>query len=301
VAAQRLRYDGSISYSGGSYFFEEVTHSFYLNTGLTLDLGRIDLSVSLPFVYQNSGLVSLVGGIPVPTGGEESGVVGQRQPGSTVGTKGKGQGGSGTGSSIPLSVPFSDLASASTSGPVPILALQTETTEDSTAVVFENSYGGKFADPLLQGSAEVYRGYGALRSVSLRVGVKPPLVGLDSGVGTGEWDFGTGASAVLATGSTLFFGDLSYWRYGDLPELPLADGFGYAAGLSRPLLNARASVMVTVMGAQPLVPTAEAPLSASIGFGYIFPSGRMANLGLAAGLSESTPDLSVTLGWSVGG
>ena len=59
--------------------------------------------------------------------------------------------------------------------------------------------------------------------------------------------------------------------------------------------------MLSVMGAQPLVSTAEPPLSAAIGLGYIFPSGRMMNAGLNFGLSESSPGLSLTLGWSVGG
>jgi len=301
LAGQKIRYDGSLGYSGGTYFFEETTHSIYLNTGLTLDLGRLDLSVSVPLVFQNSGLVSLVGGIPVPTGGEESGIVGQRQPGSTVGTKGQGQSGSGTGKSISLTIPFADPADPAFFDPVPAVALQTDVTTDSTAVVFEDAYAAKFADPLISGSLNLYQGFGALRSVSIRGSVKPPIVGLDSGVGTGEWDFGGGTSVVLGAGSTLLFGDLSYWRYGDLPELVLNDGFGYAGGLSRPFLSTRASIMLTVMGAQSLVPTAEAPLSAGVGFGYIFPSGRTANIGFNAGLSESTPDLSITLGWSLGG
>lgn len=303
AAGQTLRYSGSMAYSGGSYFFEETTHSFFLNNGIAIDFGRVEFSVNLPLVYQNSGLVSLVGGVPVPTGGEDSGIVGQRLPGQSVGTQGKGQGGSGKSIWDPGIIFSPTPVSGSIDGitnPI-LLADDLTTLGDSLTVAFEGAYSAKLADPLFQGSVDLYEGLGFFRSFGVRGGVKPAIVGLDSGVGTGEWDFGGGASVVLGSGSTFFFGDLGYWRYGDLPELELQDGFNYSGGFSRSFLNYKASLMLTLMGAQPLIETAEAPLSAGVGLGYVFSSGRMVNAGLNIGLSESTPDLSLSLGWSVGG
>ena len=72
VAAQDVRYSGALSYTGGRYFFEETTHSFYFGNTLALRLGSLELSLNLPIVVQNGGLVSLVGGIPVPTGGSRA-------------------------------------------------------------------------------------------------------------------------------------------------------------------------------------------------------------------------------------
>ena len=140
-----------------------------------------------------------------------------------------------------------------------------------------------------------------VRSFGVRLGIKPPIVGLDSGVGTGEWDLGAGSTMVLGAGSNLIFADLGYWRYGDLQGLELEDGFSYAGGLSRSLLGNRASVMVSLAGAQALIASAESPLSVSLGLGYFLGSGRMINVSAAAGLSETSPDMSVTMGWSVGG
>jgi len=300
LSGQTLRYSGSVGYSGGNYFFEETTHSVFLNSALSLESGRFDLSVNIPLVFQSTGLVSFVGGVPVPTGGENSGMVGVRQPGSTVGNGGNGQ--SGTGKDILDPGLLASLPSLSTtSGLDPALPTGTDVVADSLEAVFESSYRASLGDPLIQGSMELYRGLGSLRSLGVRVGVKAPLAGLDSGVGTGEWDAGAGASLVLGSGATLLLADLGYWWYGDLPDLELRNGFNYSGALSRSFLGYRASLMLSVMGAQPMVSTAEPPLSAGIGLGYIFSSGRMMNAGLNFGLSESSPGLSLTLGWSVGG
>jgi len=300
LSGQTLRYSGSVGYSGGNYFFEETTHSVFLNSGLSLEIGRFDFSLNLPLVFQSTGLVSFVGGIPVPTGGENSGMVGERQPGSTMGNGGNGQGGTGKDILDPgLLVSPPSLATSSGLDPAP--ANRAVAASDSLEMSFENSYSASLGDPLVQGSVDLYRGLGSLRSVGVRVGVKAPLAGLDSGVGTGEWDAGAGASLVLGSGATLLLADLGYWWYGDLPDLELRDGFSYSGALSRSFLGYRASLMLSVMGAQPMVSTAEPPLSAGIGLGYIFSSGRMMNAGFNFGLSESSPGLSLTLGWSVGG
>ena len=286
LAAQDIRYSGSLSYSGGQYFFEETTHSFYFGNTLALRFGSLEMSLNLPVVVQNGGLVSFVGGTPVPTGGEQNDVVGRKGSGGNLGTQGGGHGGASQ-SVIPPSL-FSSVVLSQDVG-------------DSLDVAFSDSYSAKVADPFFQGSLNLFEGFGVVRSLGVRLGIKPPIVGLDSGVGTGEWDMGAGGTMVLGKGSTLLFGDLGYWRYGDLPGLELEDGFSYAGGVSRSLIGSRASVMISLAGAQALIASAESPLSVSLGLGYLLGSGRMINVSAAAGLSETSPDWSLTLGWSVGG
>jgi len=280
LAAQEVRYSGSLSYSSGRYFFEETTRSFTFGSTFSMGFGSLELSVNVPIVVQNGGLVSLVGGIPVPTGGDQSEVVGRQQSGRNQGSQGGGQGGGGQSVIDPL--------------------LLTSSVEESTDIVFRDSYSAKVADPFFQGSLTVYEGFGVVRSLGVRLGIKPPIVGLDSGVGTGEWDLGAGSTVVLGVGDNLIFGDLGFWRYGDIQGLKLTDGFSYAGGFSRSLLGNRASMMVTLAGAQALIPSSESPLSAALGLGYFLGSGRMINVSIAAGLSETSPDWSVTLGWSLG-
>lgn len=286
LAAQDLRYSGSLSYSAGRYFFEETTRSFSFGSTLAVSFGSFELTVNVPILVQNGGLVSLVGGIPVPTGGDQSEVLGRQQSGRNQGSQGGSQGGGSLSVLDPALPALSDV-----SPPV----------EASTEVIFSDAYTAKVADPFFQGTLTLHQGFGLVRSLGIRLGVKAPVVGIDSGVGTGEWDFGAGGTVVLGAGSTLFFGDLGYWHYGDLYGLELADGLSYAGGFSRPLLESRASLMITLTGAQALVPSSESPLSAGVGLGYFLENGRMVNLSLAAGLSETSPDLSLSLGWSVGG
>jgi hypothetical protein len=285
LGAQEIRYSGSISYSAGRYFFDETTRSFFFGNTLALDIGPFEMSVSVPIVVQNGGLVTLVGGVPVPTGGEQSSAVGGQQSGRNQGSQGGGQGGGSFSLIDPILLAVDGSASAE---------------EETTDIVFRESYSANLADPFFQGSLSLYEGFGFVRSLGARLGVKPPLVGVDSGVGTGEWDFGAGSTFVLAAGNTLVFGDLGYWRYGDLTGLELEDGFSYAGGVSRSFLGTKASMMVTLAGAQALIQSAESPLSAAFGLGYYFENGRMINVSLAAGLSETSPDFSVTLGWTLG-
>jgi hypothetical protein len=68
AAGQDVRYTGSVGYASGSYVFTERTESFSLLNGLSVTAGRWSLSASLPVVVQNSGAVSFVGGMGVPTG-----------------------------------------------------------------------------------------------------------------------------------------------------------------------------------------------------------------------------------------
>lgn len=168
VAAQQVTYTGSLSYSTGSYVFLDRTRWLWLSHGLTLRAGPASLSASLPVIAQNSGIVSFVAGQPVPTGGEHSGAVGARR-GGRIGSGGPG-GGLGATDSM---------------------------------VVFRDAYEVQVGDPLMFGCVEAYSGLGPVRSVSVQAAAEAPLRTLESGVGTGEWDFGAGASFVVGSGYTL--------------------------------------------------------------------------------------------------
>ena len=83
VGAQELNWSGSLGYAAGSYIFSEPYRTFSLLNSLTLRAGRLELSGSLPVVAQNGTAVSLVAGIPLPTGGPESAAVQRRRQGQT--------------------------------------------------------------------------------------------------------------------------------------------------------------------------------------------------------------------------
>ena len=262
VAGQQVDYNGSLSYSTGSYVFLDRTHSLWLSNGLTLRAGSLNLSASLPVVAQNSSSVSFVAGQPLPSGGEHSGAVSGRGTGK-VGSRGSG------GQST-----------------------------DST-VVFRDTYEVQVGDPMMFGGLEAFSGLGFVRSVVVQGAAKAPLRTLESGVGTGEWDFGAGASLVVGKGYTLVFGNVTYWWFGDLPELQLAGSLFYSVAVSRAVMDARASISATLAGGTAIMDTVDPPLSAGVGFLYSLSTGRSLSLGASVGLTEGSPDFSTYLGWSL--
>lgn len=270
LLGQTVRYSGSVSYSTGSYVFAERTHSFWLSNGLSVGSSKLSASATLPFILQNSGVVSVVGGQPVPTGGEGSGVVGRRSGDGMIGT-GRGPGGGSGGGMLP----------------------------SDSVVVFRDAYALEVGDPSLRVGYDAYSGLGFVRSVSLSLGTKAPLRGMESGVGTGEWDVGAGASIAMGVGSTWFFLDGAHWWFGDLPELELQDGLLYSAGVSRLFAESGTSLLASISGSSRIVPTAAAPLSVSLGASRFLERGRSLSLGLTAGLSEASSDLSAYFGWSL--
>lgn len=268
IAAQQVRYDGSLAYSTGTYVFTERTHSLWLSTSFSVAGGPVTFTASLPMIAQNTSVVSFVAGQPLPTGGEGSGAVASRSQDGRIGSGGGSGGGGGGGST------------------------------DSTLVIQE-SWEAQVGDPLLWTVVNLHTGTGGLRSLSLQASAKPPLRSLESGVGTGAWDFGGGASFVLGAGRTLFLVDGSYWSFGDLPDLELAGSFLYSAGVSRPVLDFRGSVLLSLYGSTSIVETVAAPLTVGAAFLYSVAEGRSLTASAAVGLSEGSPDLSISLGWGV--
>jgi hypothetical protein len=278
LAAQSLTYDGSVSWSRGSYIFTQPTHSFWLSNGLSLQVGRLSLSASLPVIVQNSGIISFVAGQPVPTGGEDSGAVGRRNKGEPVGTRGPS-------------------ADARVSGQGGKAAQAPEA--DSATVLHRDAYEVQVGDPLLSGSVEVYSGLGFLRALSAGLYAKAPIRSVESGVGTGAWDVGSGASLVAGAGRNLFLADVSYWSFGDLPDLELESGLMWGLSVSRSFREGRAALSASLAGASAMAETMDGPLSVGAGLMVLPRSGRAVSAGLWFGLTESAPDLSVALTWSV--
>lgn len=251
--------------------FDEVTHTVSVSNGLALALGSFEFGAALPLLLQNSQWVSQVGGIPLPTGGNESGVVQRRGPGQTIGS-GSGRGSGGMGQPDPT---------------VP------------TEVTYRDEFAWAVGDPFLSASAGVYEGRGVLRSIRTQLSAKAPLRDIESGVGTGEWDVGIGGSAFASIGGTFVFADVAHWWFGDLADLELRDGLTYGAGLSRPVLDARGSIMLSFFGASALIESMERPASLALGLSYSANERRSVSAGLVTGLSESSPGLSVYVGWSL--
>lgn len=274
AGAQEVSYAGSFHYASGSYIFTRTIHTFTLQNGLALRMGNVRLDVTIPVIVQNSGAVSLVGGVPVPTGGSGHGAVGRRAKGERL-PAGTGRGGS------------SDVMLATVVDPAGTGA--DEVTEDSAA------YRTSVGDPMVSGTLDLLGGTGLVRTLALRATAKVPINDLDSGVGTGEWDYGVGASGVVGLGRVVGLLDVAYWWYGDLPLLELRDGLSWGLGVGLPLAGpVWGSALLA--GSTRLVNTAEAPLSLSLGISANH--GRLGFVSLTAGigLSETAPGITASIG-----
>lgn len=155
IYGQAFRYSGSLQYSTGSYYFTERTGSFYFNNGIGVSVHKISLSVTVPFITQNTPWVFNTGSGIVPTGGPKSSVLSNNSnQGNRKGHK------------------KIDLGTTDTL----------------------NYTQANFGDPSLSGSVELFTSNKQATTVSITGGVKLPLANPTIGFGTGQWDCGAGLS-----------------------------------------------------------------------------------------------------------
>lgn len=263
--AQSVRWQGSTSYSSGTYYFTETTGSLYVSNGLSMEFGRISGSITAPFVVQSTPWVSYAAAGNLPTGGTQSGEVQRSGMGSGPGSGGQG-------------------------GPKQTVML-TDTTTYSRA---------SFSDPSVSVSANLLNRYPGRTSVYLNAQLKMPLSNPSSGFGTGAWDGGAGLSASQGVGASfMIFTDLMYWRMGDMEELPLNNGLSYGIGIGKLFTDAGWTGSLALNGFTEIIDGVDPPLAISAGAGVRLSEKGSLNFNVGTGLSESSPDFTIGFGWFV--
>ena len=155
-------------------------------------------------------------------------------------------------------------------------------------------------DPLLHAGIRLWKEGPVMPSVTITGNAKVPLASLESGFGTGQWDYGAGLSVAKKLGGAFLFADAAYWKLGDLAELELQDPWTYSLALGFPLSGGKAALLISYLGMTEVIEATEPP--SSVGLGLSFKAGPKSSLLLNGllGLSESSPDFSVSFGWSLG-
>jgi hypothetical protein len=268
TSAQSVRWQGSSSYSNGSYYFSETTGSFYISNGLSVEAKGVNISVSLPFVVQSTPWISYTTAGKLPTGGTQSGEVHGSGSGSGSGSGGQGMGGRRNIIELP------------------------DTTSYSRS---------SFSDPSIAISAALLNNYSSRTSIYLNANLKIPLSNPASGFGTGAWDGGAGLSLSKGLGSTvMIFTDLMYWWLGDMEDLPLKNGLSYGVGFGKLFRGSPWTVNISLSGFTEIVDGYDPPLTLAGGAGYRVSEKASLTLSAGTGLSESSPDITIGFGWSVG-
>lgn len=282
LPAQELTWSGSMSYSSGSYIFAEQFRVVSLLNTLSLRAGRLAFDASLPVLAQNGSAISYVAGVAVPTGGPDAGAVQRRQNGQTIGVRAgrRGQGGRMTGSS--------DMAFA---------AAVADSTADSVSVAGTGSYSVNVGDPMFGATLTAYEGLGAVRLLGFEAYAKAPIASIESGVGTGAWDYGAGASLALGLGEATVFANAAWWVLGDLPDLELQDALFYSLSVGRSISRTW-SLLASASASTRIIAGSDPPASVSLMFSRRLSDGTSISLGAGAGVTETASAFSASLGWS---
>jgi hypothetical protein len=136
-------------------------------------------------------------------------------------------------------------------------------------------------------------------SVTVLADLKVPIASVERGFGTGAWDAGFGLSISKGIGAFMVFATGEYWILGDMPGLSLNNTFAYSVSIGRPLVAMRLAGMLSVTGSTAFIDGSTPP--ASLGVGLTGFSGRGHGVMVTAnvGLTRSSPDLGVSVGWNV--
>ena len=252
--------------------------TFSLLNALRLRAGRLDVSASLPVVAQNGTAVSYIAGVPVPTGGPEAGTIRRRQPGQT----------------IPVRPGRRDRLAGHGEGAL-LVASQTET--DTITVAGTGAYEVNVGDPMFGAVLTAYEGVGTLRSFAVDGWVKAPVASVESGVGSGAWDYGVGTSIALGIGRGLLFASATWWALGDMPDLELEDALFYSLGAGLPLGRSW-SLLASASASTRIIATSDPPASVGLFVSRRIGSAASIGLGASAGLSETATDLTASVSWS---
>ncbi len=253
-------YTGSFQLAQGSYFFDQTTRGFYFFNGFSFTSEAFTLTANIPLIYQSTPYVSYSGVGVLPSGGSKSSLIAS-------------QAGRGRGRSPVITLP-----------------------EPET---FEYKQFG-VGDPLIRLGIRLWKEGRYFPSVDLAAQAKVPLASVDSGFGTGKWDYGAGLSLAKKLGRVFLFADVNYWTLGDLPDLEIKDPWSYALSVGLPFSKGKAALLVSYFGLTEIIAGVEPP--SSIGLGLSFKVGPKSSLMLngSLGLSESSPDFTASLGWSLG-
>lgn len=263
---QDIRYNGSVQYATGSYYFTEQTSSLYFNNGIGFSSEKITAYVSIPLITQNTPWISYTsaGGIgALPTGGPSSNLVGHSPNNSQGNRMGR-----------------------------------RKIDPGSTDTV--NFAETNFGDPSLSTSLKLWDSGFGQTSISGNVGVKLPLADPNSGFGTGGWDVGAGLSwSQRVSDHYLFILNGMYWKLGDMDELDFNNILTYSAAIGRSFKGGNLMTTASLFGSTEIIEGIDPPVSLGAGLSYQLSPQWGLNTNVLFGLTESASDFSIGLGWSV--
>lgn len=155
-------------------------------------------------------------------------------------------------------------------------------------------------DPVFMAGLTVVKEGPAMPAIQLSGQIKAPVANVDRGFGTGEWDYSAGVGMSKKIGNVFLFADVHYWILGDLPELELQNAWSYAVSFGHAFSGGKFAVMASYSAITEVIAGVAPPSSLGLGLSVRVGRGSSLMLNAALGTSEASPDLSLSLGWSIG-
>jgi|AntRauTorcE11897_2_1112592.scaffolds.fasta_scaffold00104_12 hypothetical protein len=156
-----------------------------------------------------------------------------------------------------------------------------------------------FSDPNVSLRYEVFTSNNNHTILSITGAVKIPFTRPEIGFGTGEWDFSLGSSAMGWSGNWLWNASLAYWYFGDMDDLVLRNALSYGLGIGRSHFNQKIMVIYSISGMSKIIENTTPPLLTGIGLSYKTGMNTSLILNAGYGLSESSVDYTLSLGWTI--
>lgn len=260
AAEQSITYTGSLQVSNGDYIFADRTTSIYFVNGIEIAGGPVRVSGTVPIIGQSTPWVSY-GPAVVPAGGTLSAEVARQVgPGRRNGPGGR--------TLVTLPLPTGGVA-----------------------------YSAGVGDPLVRADVELLTDDGSRPSLRLNASTKFPLADVDDGFGTGAWDHGVGVSLAKRLDRSSVFVDVGYWNFGDLPDLVLKEAVVYSLAYGRVLGAGRWSLLTSLSGWTAILDGVVPPVQVGVGLSRLITPSRSLSLSAGVGLTETAPDISISLGW----
>ncbi|MFQ6674528.1 MAG: hypothetical protein ACE5GH_07070 [Fidelibacterota bacterium] len=151
-------------------------------------------------------------------------------------------------------------------------------------------------DLYLYGELELFSEWFKRTSVSLGAQMKFPTASPNTNYGTGEFDYGLGLSVRKRSGSFAGFADIGFLAIGDPDGVTYRDPVTVGGGLGRVFGKGRFSFLLYYQRYSRILPGYDPPREVSVGLSVKLNSRSTVSLMGLSGLSETSPDVSVSGG-----
>ena len=161
---------------------------------------------------------------------------------------------------------------------------------------FQDMHVG-FGDPVLRGDVILRRAGAGPGLFALTGAVKPAIASVNSGFGTGRWDYAAGATVTSARQGVLWSADVAYWLLGDVPGLAFRNPLAYAVSAGRVNRSGRYGFLTSVSGTTPILNGVPGAVTVSGGATYHASPSGLLSITASAGITSSAPAMTLAVGW----